>query len=65
MPAYDRHKRRKAKRSGSEKGCWVFVPAAELEAAGIEPEGPVPWYLTHGSNVRGRRVIVNLYPERS
>jgi hypothetical protein len=63
MPAYDPHrKRRSIRRGGAERGAWVFVPASELEAAGIDPKGPPPTYTTRGANVRGRRVIVNLYP---
>lgn len=61
MPAYDRSRKRRSVRRGKERGAWVFIPAEELVAAGIDPGGPAPAYTTRGANVRGRRVIVNLY----
>ena len=49
---------------GRQKGIRVFIPAAELRKAGIDPDGPVPWYRLAGVQSRksSRRVIVNLWP---
>ena len=32
---YDPALRRRSVRRGRERGCWLYVPAAELEAAGF------------------------------
>jgi hypothetical protein len=56
---HDPQQRRKPRRSGREKGVWVFIPAADLEKAGIDPSGPAPEYRTWGS-ARGS-VLVRLY----
>lgn len=58
---YDSAARRRATRSGCERGCWVYVPAEELEKAGIDPTGPVPYYRTWGTSRGG--VLVRLYKE--
>lgn len=40
--AYDHARRRKAKRSGRERGCWTYIPATELANAGLgDHEGDV------------------------
>ena len=56
--------KRRSIRKGREKGIRVFVPAVELAAAGIDPNGPPPLYTTHGVPDRARRgvVLVKLYP---
>lgn len=59
---YDHAVERVSVRYGRQKGVTVFIPAAELRKAGIDPDGEPPGYKTYGSNVRGRRVIVNLIP---
>lgn len=59
MPSYDEGYRRQARRSGRERGCWLYVPAAELEKAGYDPDGPAPLYRTWGRE-RGT-VLVRLY----
>jgi hypothetical protein len=56
---YDSGERRQAKRSGRETGCWTYIPAEELLAAGIDPNGPAPQYRTWG-RARGS-VLVRLY----
>ena len=54
--------RRRATRGGRRKGCYVYIPAEQLARAGIDPDGPPPYYRTW---VGGRRprVLVNFYPE--
>ena len=52
-PRHDRAKRRKSQRKGAEKGCWIFVPASELAKAGVDPEGPAPFYRVWGSRRGG------------
>lgn len=56
--------RRRAQRSGREKGLRIFVPAAVLEAAGIELDGDAPTYTVQAVRDRPSRrsVIVRLYP---
>ena len=56
---YDEMMRRRARRSGREKGCWLFVPAVELRRAGVDPDGPPPRYRTWGTSRGG--VFVRLY----
>jgi hypothetical protein len=53
--------RRKAQRTGREKGCWVYIPAERLQAAGFADGSPVPHYRVWG----GRRgsLLVTLYRE--
>jgi hypothetical protein len=62
---YDPAARRRTVRKGRERGCWVYIPAVELEAAGIDSHGPVPWYrLTgHRRSRNAGSVIVSLYRE--
>jgi hypothetical protein len=57
---HDPAARRRAKRSGREKGCWTYISAEQLLAAGIDPDGPVPWFRVWAGS-RGRYVIA-LYP---
>ena len=62
---YDPGRRRKAVRRGRERGCWVYCPAVELEAAGFDPYAEPPYYrLTgHKRSARAGSVIVSLYRE--
>lgn len=60
---YDAALRRRAKRAGRERGCWIYIAAEELERAGIDPHGPAPWYRVTGTQTRGARAMVNLYRE--
>jgi hypothetical protein len=53
--------RRKATRGGRQKGCFVYIPAEVLQAAKVDPAGPVPYYRTWGS--KGGSVLVRLYRE--
>jgi len=56
---YDSGLRRQSKRTGREKGVWLYIPAEELEAAGIDPNGPAPLYRTWGS--RRGSLLARLY----
>jgi hypothetical protein len=59
---YDRAARRATVRRGRERGCWLYLPAEELERAGFAPDGPPPFSRVW-SGPRGR-VVVQLYKER-
>lgn len=61
MKRYDSALRRRAQRKGRERGCWVFIPAEELEKAGRSPELEPPYYRTWGTK-RGV-VLVRIYKE--
>lgn len=50
---YDAARRRRSVRRGRERGCWVYIPAEELEKAGIDPGGPAPLYRTWGTSRGG------------
>lgn len=56
---HDPAARRQSQRGGAEKGVRVFIPRADLVAAGIDPDGPPPEYRTWGR--RGGSVLVRLY----
>lgn len=56
---YDPAARRQSRRHGRERGVWVFIPAAELRKAGIDPHGPAPTYRTWG--YRRGSALVRLY----
>lgn len=59
MKRYDAAARRRAVRSGRERGCWLYVPAEELAKAGLDPHGPPPFYRTWGSRSGG--ILARLY----
>lgn len=59
---HDPAARRRATRGGRRKGCYVYIPAEQLAEAGIDPNGPAPYYRTWVGGNRPR-VIVNLYEE--
>jgi hypothetical protein len=52
---------RKAKRSGRQRGCWVYVPAEYLVESGIDPLGKPPTYRVWSG--RKRTLLVQLYTE--
>jgi hypothetical protein len=58
---YDQAARRKSERRGRERGIRVFIPAAELRKAGIDPHGPAPEYRVWGRDQKGSSVVVKLY----
>lgn len=58
---YDAGERRRSKRTGRERGCWLYIPLAELVVAGIDPEAPPPRYRVWASKGGGLRA--RLYKE--
>lgn len=56
---HDPAARRKAQRRGRERGCWVYIAADDLAAAGFAAGDPPPWYRIWGG--RRGRYIVTLY----
>jgi hypothetical protein len=60
MPGYDSAYRRRAVRKGRERGCWVYIPAEELHAAGIGPGLPPPHYRLWSQE---KVVLVRFYRE--
>jgi hypothetical protein len=58
---HDHAQRRAAKRTGRERGCWLYIPAVQLLRAGYTADQPAPYYRVWG-NARGR-VTVQLYRE--
>lgn len=63
--APDTARRKRAKRSGRETGCWTYIDGEALERAGIEPGGELPYYVVRGyrRSANGRSAIVSLYTE--
>lgn len=58
---YDPAERRQSRRSGRERGIHIYIAAAELRKAGIDPEGPPPKYRVWGSSRGG--FMVRVYPD--
>jgi len=56
---YDPQQHRHGVRKGRERGIWVYLPAAELRSAGIDPHGPAPTYRLWGR--RSGSVLIRLY----
>ena len=65
--SYDPARARVSDRRGRQRGVYVYLPAAELARAGIDPDGPPPTYRTHGyrRSKHGHSVIVSLYPVKA
>ena len=59
---HDHAYRRRGKRAGRERGCWLYLTAEGLKRAGFSPDDPPPAYRTW-SGPRGR-VVVQLYREQ-
>lgn len=59
---YDRANWRQSIRRPRERGCWVYIPRDELQAAGIPTDAAPPLYRLAGMQSRksSPRVIVNL-----
>jgi hypothetical protein len=56
--------RRRALRKQAERGCSVYIPAEVLQAVGIDPAGPPPFYRTWpGPKRTNPTVLVKLYQE--
>ena len=56
---HDHAARRRATRSARQKGCYIYIPAEQLEKAGYNPDDTPPSYRVWGAP-RGR-VVVQLY----
>jgi len=54
--------RRKATRAQRQRGCFIYLPAEVLKAAGVDPEGPAPYYRTWAG--RKGSVVLRLYREQ-
>lgn len=57
---YDHARRRRCVRRGRERGCWVYIPGEELQAAGFSLDDDPPWYRIWGSR---RGIVLRLYRE--
>lgn len=53
--------RRRAVRKGRERGCSLYIPAEQLERAGIDPHGPPPFYRSWDG--RKGTVLIQFYKE--
>lgn len=60
---YDPARRRQAVRKGRERGAWIFIPASELEAAGVVIDETPPWYRVWPRKAGKRTILVQLYKE--
>lgn len=63
MGSHDPGKRRQAKRSGREKGCWTYISWEQLQRLGFTPGDPAPYYRVWESSDGRPRLLVNLYRE--
>ena len=61
MPQHDHAARRRSLRKGRERGCSIYLPAELLERAGVDPNGPPPYYRAWPTSRGG--VMVRLYKE--
>lgn len=60
---HDPARRRRSVRKGRERGCWVYIPGEQVEAAGIATErGSEPPFYRVWSG-RKRTLLVQLYTE--
>ena len=57
---FDKAARRKSTRSGRARGARILIAAEELEACGIDPNGPPPEFRVW-TGERGR-IVVTFYP---
>ena len=62
MGQYDAAKRRKVLRKQRERGAWVYVPAVELEAAGIDTAAPL-FYRIWPTRSGKRKVLLQFYTD--
>ncbi len=58
---HDEHARRKSQRAGKERGVRVYISAAELRLAGIDPHGPAPEYKVWPDKTKKGGVRLRLY----
>lgn len=55
----DHAERRRGLRKQRERGCSIYIPGDQLEAAGYAPTEPPPFYRTW-ANPHGR-ILIQLY----
>jgi hypothetical protein len=53
--------RKRAQRGGRLRGCSINITADELREAGIDPNGPRPWYRVVGIGKGRARFVVQLF----
>lgn len=58
---HDAAEHRRSKRSGRERGVWVYVPAEVLEAAGFDADADPPLYRTWAARSGRGSVQLRLY----
>lgn len=58
---HDQGARRRSVRKGRERGCWVYIPAEQLQRSGIDPRGAPPYFRSWDG--RKRTILVQLYTE--
>jgi hypothetical protein len=58
---HDPRARRKAQRHGRQKGVTITIAAAELRAAGIDPDGDVPTYRVYPGSKRDGGLQLRLF----
>jgi hypothetical protein len=58
---HDPEARRKSQRHGKQKGVTLTISAAELRAAGIDPEAPPPEYRVFPGSRRDGGLQLRLY----
>jgi len=58
---HDPEARRKSQRTGAMKGVRITISAAELRAAGIDPEAPPPEYRVFPGSRRDGGLQLRLY----
>ncbi len=58
---YDPERRRKSQRHGRQKGIVITIAAAELVAAGIDPEAPPPEYKVYPGSRRDGGLQIRLF----
>jgi hypothetical protein len=58
---HDPEARRKSQRHGKQRGITITISAAELRAAGVDPEGPAPEYKVFPGKRRDGGLQLRLY----
>ena len=58
---HDPEARRKSQRHGKQKGITITISAAELRAAGVDPEAPAPEYKVFPGSKRDGGLQLRLY----
>jgi len=59
---YDPARRRRTVSRGRERGCWVYVPAEEIEKTSYGGQRPPPFYRLW-ARAGGRTIVVEFYAE--